>query len=104
MSKQYTLGAWMKALARSVLDDSKLSHLGGSTVADVAERLGVSRQAVDKLIAAGHLETIEITTKRGVLAMRIVTDASLERYLEARVPYSSDGRYRIPQQLDLVAK
>jgi hypothetical protein len=53
---------------------------------DVAARLDVHRSRVYQLIEDETLDTIEVRTSAGKVAMVLVTEASLERYLAERVP------------------
>lgn len=69
----------MRAVVSNRTEDG-FARLAGKPVADVAELLGVSKQRVHQLIEAERLDTIEITTASGIVAMTLVTDASLARY------------------------
>lgn len=84
-TRRLTFADWYKLVKRHALDD-QWAHIAGFPAADVATRLGVSRQRVSQLILDGVLDVIEISTKRGGVALSFVTEASLERYLAKRVP------------------
>jgi hypothetical protein len=55
-------------------------------VAEAASRLRVDRSRVHQLLKSGALDGFEITTATGTVAMTVITEASLERYLADRVP------------------
>ena len=84
-TRTLTWTQWLKLVARHSLD-AGFQNVAGYPIADVASRLGVSRQRVNQLVADGTLDTLEVTTKAGRVAVSLVTEASLERYLAARVP------------------
>jgi len=76
---------WLKLVTRSSLGD-QFSHVSGFPPADVAKRLGVSRERVSQLVREGTLDTLSITTAAGAVALTLVTEYSLERYIGERVP------------------
>jgi len=66
--------------------DSEHDNLSGLATVDVAKKLNVHRSRVHQLIEEGTLDTLAITTGNGRPALTLVTQASLDRYLAARVP------------------
>jgi hypothetical protein len=83
---------WLKQVVKHATGDGFLD-LAGYPIADVAHRLKVSEQRVRQLIEADRLDTIQILTWKGNVAVTLVTEASLEAF-EPRAP----GR---PVQLSL---
>ncbi len=79
------LSEWLKLVARHGLGDG-FQQLAGYSVADVASRLGVHRSRVYQLLEDGSLDAVAVTTEDGRVALTLVTEASLERYLADRVP------------------
>lgn len=77
--------AWLKLMRQHMLDN-EYANLSGYPVQDVAAKLDVSRQRVYQLIEEGTLDVIEIVTGKGIRAATLITEASLDRYLEGRVP------------------
>jgi hypothetical protein len=55
-------------------------------VIDVGRKLDVSRQMVYKMIDQEKLDVLQITNANGAVCVSMVTEASLERYLENRRP------------------
>lgn len=84
-TRTLTWSQWLKLVARHSLDNG-FANVAGYPVADVCERLGVTKQRVHQLIEAGALDTLQVTNAAGKVAVILVTDASLERYLLKRVP------------------
>jgi hypothetical protein len=76
---------WLKLVARHGLDDG-FKNLAGYPVDDVAARLSVHRSRVYQLIEEESLDRIQVLTKTGKVAITLITQASLERYLAERVP------------------
>lgn len=87
-----TFAQWFQLVRRHSSDDRFPDH-SGFPIADVAERLGVTKQAVHKLIEKNSLDAIAILTRRGTVAVTLVTQASLDYYLAHRRPFASDGRF-----------
>ena len=55
------------------------------SVAEAARRVGVSRQAVHKRVAAGELESWDVTPKEGTRAAYVVVlSAGVDRWIEER--------------------
>lgn len=84
-TRTLTWTEWLKLVRRHALDNG-FQNVAGYPAADVAARLGVSHQRVYQLIQGGALDVVEVTTKAGKVSLSLVTEASLERYLAARVP------------------
>jgi len=84
-TRRLTFSQWLRAIAPVALED-RFKNLAGYPSADVADRLGVSRQRVEQLVGAGTLDTIEIVNKKGQVSMVLITEASVDRYLADRVP------------------
>lgn len=82
---------WLKEVARRPLGDTYV----GVPVADAMEKLGVSKQRVHQLIDNNTLDAIEVTTKKGAVAIILVTNASLDFYLTHRTRYAHDGRFTL---------
>jgi len=76
---------WFKLVMEQALGDG-FTHVSGYPPADVAHKLGVSRERVGQLIREGTLDTLAVTTRAGKVALTLVTEASVERYLAERVP------------------
>lgn len=87
-----TYSEWFKAVRRHATDD-RFPDFSGYPIADVAERLKVTKQAVHHLLEKNHLDAIAITTKAGNVAVTLITQASLDYYLAHRKPLSNDGRF-----------
>lgn len=84
-TRTLTYRKWLTEVAKHGFGEG-FKHLSGYAVPDVAVRLDMSRQRVHQLLESGALDALQITTKTGTVAMTLVTEASLERYLESRVP------------------
>lgn len=84
-TRTLTFKQWWKVVTEQALDDG-FKNVSGYPVADVAKRLGVDRSRVYQLIEAGTLDTLEVLTVKGAVAVTLVTEASLDRYLAERVP------------------
>lgn len=84
-TRTLTFTQWLKLVAGHPLGDG-FANVSGFPVVDVAKRLSVNRSRVYQLIGEGTLDTLEVTTAAGKIALTLVTEASLERYLEHRVP------------------
>jgi hypothetical protein len=76
---------WLRLVKRHALDDG-FANVAGYPVADVAARLHVSTQRVYQMIESGTFDIIEIVNKAGRVSLTLITEASLDRYLEKRVP------------------
>jgi hypothetical protein len=76
---------WLKLVKRHALDDG-FESISGYPVDDVAKRLDVSRARVYQLIEAETLDVLQVLTWKGNVAVSLVTQASLERYLAERTP------------------
>jgi hypothetical protein len=79
---------WLKLIAKHSLDDDETTYknLTGVPVIDVSQKLDVSRAMVYKMIDQQKLDVLHITNGVGAICVSLVTEASLERYLEQRVP------------------
>ena len=75
---------WLKLITEAGLGDG-FEHLGGKPVVDVAKHLGISHARIYQLIEEGSLDVVAVTVGNRV-AVSMVTDASLERYLAERTP------------------
>jgi hypothetical protein len=88
---------WLKLVRKHALDDG-FESLSGFPVDDVAARLNVNRSRVYQLIEAGTLDLIQVVTKTGKVSITLVTQASVERYLDERVPdRGRQGYFTFPQ-------
>ena len=88
---------WLKLVARHALDDG-FKNVAGLPVAEVVARLGCHRSRVYQLIEEGVLDTINVTTVGGRIAIVLVTEASFERYLAERMPVPGhQGHFSFPQ-------
>jgi hypothetical protein len=88
---------WLKLVAQHARDDG-FKNLSGYPVDDVATRLGVNRSRVYQLIEDETLDRIQVLTKAGKVAITLVTQASVERYLADRVPdRNRQGYFSFPQ-------
>jgi predicted DNA-binding transcriptional regulator AlpA len=76
---------WLKLVAKHSTDDG-FANLAGYPVDDVAKRLGVNRSRVYQLIEDETLDRIQVLTWTGKVAITLVTEASIDRYLAKRVP------------------
>lgn len=76
---------WLRLVKRHALDN-QFANVSGYPVLDVASKLDVHRSRIYQLIENGTLDTIEITGPSGKVALTLVTEASLDRYLADRVP------------------
>lgn len=76
---------WLKLVVKHATDDGFL-NVSGFPVADAAKKLDVSPQRISQLIAEDVLDTLEICSWTGRVVVRLVTEASIERYLEKRTP------------------
>lgn len=61
------------------------------TVAEAGERCGISRQSVERLIAAGELEAIDVRSSGTRPRLRIA-EVELERWLKTRAIKSTKRR------------
>lgn len=84
-TKTYTFSQWLKLVVKHAADNG-FQNVAGYPVADAAKKLEVSPSRIAQLIAEDVLDTLEVTTVAGRVAIRLVTEASIERYLELRVP------------------
>jgi hypothetical protein len=84
-TRTLTWTKWLALVARHSLDN-EFGNIAGYPSIDVAEKLGVSKQRVHQLIEDGVLDTVEVKNAAGRLAIVLITEASLERYLAQRVP------------------
>jgi hypothetical protein len=85
-ARTFTFAQWFKLVTRHPLGD-EFANLAGHPVADVARTLNVSPQRVHQLISDDVLDTIAVTNLGGTrVALLLVTEASVERYLNERVP------------------
>lgn len=91
-TRTLTYRKWLVEVAKHGLGEG-FDHLSGYAVPDVAARLDVSRQRVHQLLESGALDALQITTKTGSVAMTLVTEASLGRYLESRRPVPGHQGY-----------
>ena len=76
---------WLKLVATHART-TEFANVSGYPVADVAKRLDVSRQRVNQLVEQNILDVLVITTAANRVAVTLITEASLERYLAERVP------------------
>jgi len=90
-----TFSAWMNATRKALRSPDDLGDLGGWAVDDVATKLGVTRQAVHKMIDTDKLDAIVIVSKAGNPQAVFITQASLDHYLSNRRPYASDHRFTL---------
>ena len=91
-TRTLTYRKWLVEVAKHGLGDG-FKNLTGYAVPDVAVRLDMSRQRVHQLLENGALDALQVTTKSGTVAMTLVTEASLERYLASRVPVPGHQGY-----------
>lgn len=90
-------GEWLKLVRRHATDDG-FKDLSGYPVDDVAKRLDVNRSRVYQLIEDGTLDRIQVLTWTGKVAITLITQASVERYLADRIPdRSRQGYFTFPQ-------
>jgi hypothetical protein len=82
--REITFSEWMRAIRRAITSPNDLGDLGGSPVDDVARKLGVTKQAVHKMIDTDKLDAIVVTSKAGNTTVVIITQASLDYYLTNR--------------------
>lgn len=85
----------MRHVRKGFLSPDSLGDLGGHSVDDVATKLGVTRQAIAKMIDTDKLDAIVIVSKAGNVQAVFVTGASLEYYLSHRTRYASDHRFSL---------
>lgn len=86
-SRKINYTQWLKEVTKHALSQGlAYDNIAGFPVVEVAAKLDVSRQRVRQLIDEGVLDTIEVTTRAGTIALIIVTKASVDRYLADRVP------------------
>jgi hypothetical protein len=76
---------WLKLVGTHFFGDHA-GNIIGFPAADVAKRLGVSRQRVEQLVKAETLDTVSIVNPKGRVYLVLITDASIDRYLARRVP------------------
>ena len=76
---------WLKLVKRHALGDG-FENLSGYPVDDVASRLNVNRSRVYQLLEDGTLDRLQVLTKSGKVAITLITQASLDRYIDERVP------------------
>jgi hypothetical protein len=91
----YTLAQWFKKIAKAIRSPDDLGDHGGYTVDDVCAKLGVTKQAVHKMIDTDKLEAVAIVSKSGSVHAVFVTAASLEYYLANRRPYGVTGTFTL---------
>lgn len=84
-TRTLTLPEWLRLVRRHATDDG-FANVSGFPVIDAADRLGVSKQRVHQLLEAGVLDSLAIVNKRGTVAVMLVTEASVNRYLAKRIP------------------
>lgn len=84
-ARTLTYAAWLKLVTRHALD-GEFPNVAGHPVMDVAKRLGIGKARIYQLIDEGTLDTLHVTNSLGKVALTLITDASLERYLADRVP------------------
>lgn len=84
-TRQLKFSDWLRLVKRHALD-AGFVNVAGYPVAEVAGKLNVHRSRVHQLITDGTFDTIEILTPSGRVAMTLITEASLDRYLAKRVP------------------
>lgn len=84
-SRTIKYAEWLKLVLRHATGDGFL-NVSGFPPADAAKRLDVSRERVSQLVREGVLDTLSLTTASGSVALTLITEASLERYLAERVP------------------
>lgn len=75
---------WLKLVRRHATDDG-FENLAGYPVDDVAKRLGLTRSRVYQLIEDESLDRIQVLGWTGKVAITLITEASLDRYLAGRV-------------------
>jgi hypothetical protein len=92
MRTPLTMAQWMKRIAKAALSPDDLGDLGGSTVDDVATKLGLTKQRVHQLIDSNKLDALVIMSNAGNIAAVIVTQASLDQYLTYRRSQAFPGR------------
>lgn len=76
---------WLKLVTQHARTD-EFANVSGYPVADTAKRLHVTRQRVNQLVEEGALDLLVITTAADRVAVTLITEASLDRYLAQRVP------------------
>jgi hypothetical protein len=88
---------WLKLVKRHALDD-EFANVSGFPVADTASRLNVTKQRVHQMLESGVLDALALTTKAGNVAITLVTEASIDRYLAKRVPVPGhQGYFTFPE-------
>jgi hypothetical protein len=96
-TKTYKFGQWLKAVQEHAGGEG-FKKLAGYPVEDVAKRLGVDRSRVYQLIEAETLDRIQVLSWTGKVAITLITEASLERYLDERGPdRGRQGYFAFPQ-------
>lgn len=93
-ARTYTFPEWFRYVARCIRE-GRPEDADALPIADVCDRLDVTKQAVHKLLEGGKLESVSIVTKRGNVAVILVPRSSLDFYLSHRRPFSSDGRFTL---------
>lgn len=78
-TKTITLKQWLSAIRKHATSDG-FNDLDGKPPVDVCRSLNISKQRLSQLVAADRLDVLEITTAKGTVAMRLITNASLARY------------------------
>ena len=87
-SRTLKFSQWLKLMARHALeaDQTAYKNLAGYPSIDVAKKLDVSKQRISQLVQEGALDTLDVTNALGRVSVTLITEASLERYLDQRVP------------------
>jgi len=88
---------WLRLVRRHATDNG-FQNVAGYPVVETASRLGITKQRVHQLLEADVLDSLAITTKAGTTAVLLVTEASIERYLNKRVPdRGRQGYFAFPE-------
>jgi len=90
-----TFNEWMRHTRKALLSPDALGDLGGHPIDDVATKLGVTKQAVHKMIETDKLDAIAIVSKAGNLQAIFVTQASLDYYLAHRRQIGHTGLFSL---------
>ena len=82
---------WLKLMLKHGLDDDETAYnnITGAPVADVVLKLGFTKQRVYQLIEEGKLDTLHLVRADGRPCVTVITEASLNRYLDERVPFDN---------------